>query len=381
MLAPATCPNCQFPLTPSAVACPRCGQPVRPVERLHGDAGGTGVANPAAPWAVSPPAEDGPPPSEPSADISTSSAAPPVSGLATTLPVRARNGGETPLPAEAAGAGEALVSPPAPVVAVDETATLPTTGPEPPAPPPSFVAWGRPVAESPPPAFLVPRDPVDSTSPPAPALPLADEARPPPMIYPPPAIVPTPLASAAPPAPAPAAEVPGVALRPANTATTGALVLLPQEEVVTQLGALYLTSKRVILYAPTILRAAFIRDVDAVGTVTERASGWSLFFALLVLAVAGVLTYLAILQNQLSASLSGLYQFPLWLIVLVLVILGGTLLATYFFWVKKSLFLSVGGRPLIVISLSGWTAKRLEGVDLFVNAFSQIKDAAEYPRD
>ena len=54
------------------------------------------------------------------------------------------------------------------------------------------------------------------------------------------------------------------------------MVLLPQEEVVTQLGALYLTNKRVILYAPTILRAAFLRDVDAVGTLTERSSGWTL---------------------------------------------------------------------------------------------------------
>ena len=61
--------------------------------------------------------------------------------------------------------------------------------------------------------------------------------------------------------------------------------------------------------------------------------------------------------------------------------MSALLLASYFFWVKKSLFLSVGGRPLIVISLSGWSPKRLEGVDTFINAFSQAKNSAEYPQD
>jgi hypothetical protein len=36
----------------------------------------------------------------------------------------------------------------------------------------------------------------------------------------------------------------------------------------------------------------------------------------------------------------------------------------------------VGGRPLIVVSLSGWSNKKLEAVDGFVNAFSQAKDQA-----
>ena len=158
-------------------------------------------------------------------------------------------------------------------------------------------------------------------------------------------------------------------------------MLLPGEEVITQLGALYLTNKRVILYAPSILRAAFLRDVDAVGTLTERATGWSLFFALLFLGLAAVSAFVMLTQNQVAFSVGSAVQLPMWLLALGFAAVGGVLLGTYFFWVKKSLFLSVGGRPLIVISLSGWSPKRLEGVDTFVNTFSQAKDAAEYPQD
>src|SRR5205823_7677396 len=46
----------------------------------------------------------------------------------------------------------------------------------------------------------------------------------------------------------------------------GAVEMLPNESVVFQLGALYLTNKRVILLAPSVLRLAFLRDVDAIGT-------------------------------------------------------------------------------------------------------------------
>ncbi len=46
----------------------------------------------------------------------------------------------------------------------------------------------------------------------------------------------------------------------------------------------------------------------------------------------------------------------------------------------KSLFLSVGGRPLIVVSLTGWSSKRLEGVDIFINAYSQARDAVDSSR-
>jgi hypothetical protein len=196
-------------------------------------------------------------------------------------------------------------------------------------------------------------------------------------------VVPVPVDAPAPawttaPAPPPVAA-PATGARPAASTTAGAMVLLPGEEVITQLGALYLTNKRVILYAPSILRAAFLRDVDAVGTLTERASGWSLFFALLFLGLAAVSAFVMLTQNQVAFSIGSILQLPMWLLALGFAALGGVLLGTYFFWVKKSLFLSVGGRPLIVISLSGWSPKRLEGVDAFINTFSQAKDAVEYP--
>jgi hypothetical protein len=155
------------------------------------------------------------------------------------------------------------------------------------------------------------------------------------------------------------------------------LVLLPEEEVVNQLGALYLTNRRVILYAPSILRAAFLRDIDAIGTLTERASGWSLILAVLFLAAAGVTGYLASGRTVPWSDWPLLSQVPTWALPAVLAALGLLLLAAYFLWVKKSLFLSVGGRPLIVVSLSGWSAKKLEGVDTFVNAFSQARDALD----
>ena len=59
--------------------------------------------------------------------------------------------------------------------------------------------------------------------------------------------------------PAPAAPVKVAAVEtPAVSAPAGALMLLPGEEVLQQLGALYLTNRRAILYAPTILRAAWV---------------------------------------------------------------------------------------------------------------------------
>jgi hypothetical protein len=317
----------------------------------------------------------------------------PLGGLSTTLPVRSRNG--DPAVSADSGVGDLSFAARAGRPPSFDTAPLPSMREDAPAPPDPVLLPMEPTAApviTPPPALTAPIfAPTAANVPPA-EVPAAQEFMPAPVYTSPPLPVYTPpVIESAPPAPvevAPAAveaapppvEAPGVALRPANAATTGALVLLPQEEVVTQLGALYLTNKRVILYAPTILRAAFVRDVDAVGTITERASGWTLFFALLVLGIAGVGVYLAVLQNQLSTTLPGLYQFPLWLIIGVLAVLGGVLLFTYFFWVKKSLFLSVGGRPLIVISLSGWSNKKLEGVDTFVNAFSQTKDATEYPQ-
>ena len=152
--------------------------------------------------------------------------------------------------------------------------------------------------------------------------------------------------------------------------------MLPNESVVFQLGALYLTNKRVILLAPSVLRAAFLRDVDAVGTLTERASGWSFFFGLLMLAVAGGAIYLAVARAQYSTSLEALYKIDPLIIAAALGILAIYLLANYFFWVKRTLFLSVGGRPLITVSITDWNSRKLAGMDSFVNAFSQVKDAA-----
>jgi hypothetical protein len=171
------------------------------------------------------------------------------------------------------------------------------------------------------------------------------------------------------PAVAPAAPVSKEAPPP-----TGALVLLPGEEVIMQLGALYLTNKRAILYAPTILRAAFLRDVDAIGTVTERAGGWMLLFGLLGVALAGGATYLGVTQPGSDLVLGDLFRANPFVVAVPLALLGLLMLASYFFWVKRSLFLSVGGRPLIVVSISGWSGKKLESVDSFVNAFSQAKE-------
>jgi hypothetical protein len=156
----------------------------------------------------------------------------------------------------------------------------------------------------------------------------------------------------------------------------GALELLPQEEVAFQLGALYLTTKRVILLAPTVIRSAFIRDIDAVGTFTERASGWYLFSGVLLLLFAAGSVYAAVARNSqnLTAAFPFLYFVdPIFLAVVFLV--GAVLLlARYFMHVKRTLFVSVKGRPLITVSIADWNTRKLDGMDAFVNAFFQIKD-------
>lgn len=154
----------------------------------------------------------------------------------------------------------------------------------------------------------------------------------------------------------------------------GAIELLPEESVVFQLGALYLTNKRVILLAPTVVRAAFLRDVDAVGTLTERASGWSLFFGLVFLALSGAGVYFSIAHAQFENTLPLLYQVDPLYIGIALGVLGLILLLMYFLWVKRTLFVSVSGRPLITVSVSDWNSRKLEGMDSFVNAFFQVKD-------
>jgi hypothetical protein len=173
----------------------------------------------------------------------------------------------------------------------------------------------------------------------------------------------------------PVPEAPATAASPLLV-PRGAVEMLPNESVVFQLGALYLTNKRVILLAPSVLRTAFLRDVDAVGTVTERASGWSFFFGLLMLAIAAGAVYLSVMRTQLQQSLEALYKVDPLIIAGLLGIFAIYLLVNYFFWVKRTLFLSVGGRPLITVSITDWNANKLAGMDAFINAYSQVKDAS-----
>jgi hypothetical protein len=155
----------------------------------------------------------------------------------------------------------------------------------------------------------------------------------------------------------------------------GAVEMLPNESVVFQLGALYLTNKRVILLAPSVVRAAFLRDVDAIGTLSERASGWSFFFGLILLGLAGSGLYFTIARAQFEETLPTLYVINPLIVAVGLGLLAIYLLVNYFFWVKRTLFLSVGGRPLITVSITDWNARKLEGMDAFINTFSQVKDA------
>ena len=156
----------------------------------------------------------------------------------------------------------------------------------------------------------------------------------------------------------------------------GAIELLPEESVAFQLGALYLTNKRVILLAPSVVRAAFLRDVDAVGTLTEKATGWSLFFGLLFLGLAAAAAYLGIDRAAWESSFPFLYVVEPMALGGVLALIGLALLVLYFVWIKRTLFVSVSGRPLITVSVSDWNTRKLEGMDGFVNAYFQVKDAS-----
>jgi hypothetical protein len=155
----------------------------------------------------------------------------------------------------------------------------------------------------------------------------------------------------------------------------GAIELLPEESVAFQLGALYLTNKRVILLAPSVVRAAFLRDVDAVGTLTERSSGWTLFFSLLFLGLAAVGLYASLDRKDLEGNFPLLYTVEPLFVAVGLAVAAVVLLVMYFLWVKRTLFVSVSGRPLITVSVADWTSRKLEGMDGFVNAFFQVKDA------
>lgn len=156
----------------------------------------------------------------------------------------------------------------------------------------------------------------------------------------------------------------------------GALQLLQQESVAYQLGALYLTNKRVILLAPSVVRSAFVRDIDAVGTLAERASGWNFFFGLLFLAMSAALIYAQVQKAALVSTFSLLYAFVEPFVPGVLLgLIGLLLMARYFLWRKRSLFVSVKGRPLITVSMADWKSGKLAGMDSFVNAFFEIKDS------
>ncbi len=155
----------------------------------------------------------------------------------------------------------------------------------------------------------------------------------------------------------------------------GAVELLPEESVAFQLGALYLTNKRVILLAPSVVRAAFLRDVDAVGTLTERSSGWTLFFSLLFLGLAAVGAYASVARKDFENNFPLLFTIDPLFIAIALAVVGVVLLVMYFVWVKRTLFVSVSGRPLITVSVADWNSRKLEGMDGFVNAFFQMKDA------
>jgi hypothetical protein len=150
------------------------------------------------------------------------------------------------------------------------------------------------------------------------------------------------------------------------------LELLPNESLVYQLGGLYLTSKRVILLAHGEIRSAFLHDIDAAGTRTERASVLNLLLGLLFLgASAGALiTMLAGADQQMP--LPGKYSLAA--VAGLALILGLFLLGRYFLWVRRTLFVSVKGHPIIELSVSNWESRISRDMDAFVNRLFQIKD-------
>src|SRR5207302_8033045 len=115
-------------------------------------------------------------------------------------------------------------------------------------------------------------------------------------------------------------------------------------------------------------------------TLTERASGFSFFIGLALLAIAGALGYVLVAYSQLSQTNDFLRNNtnPIYVGIAAvgLAVFAIYLLVNYFFWVKRTLFLSVGGRPLITVSITDWNTRKLAGMDSFINAFSQVKDSA-----
>jgi len=119
-----------------------------------------------------------------------------------------------------------------------------------------------------------------------------------------------------------------------------------------------------------------VRDIDAVGTFTERSSVWVPISAILLLALSGFGFYAMVAEAEWKSTLPILYDLGLFLPIIagLLALWGVYLLARYFFWTKRTLFVSVKGRPLITVSIADWSQRKLEGMDAFVNAFFGIKD-------
>ena len=212
---------------------------------------------------------------------------------------------------------------------------------------------------------------------PAPVEPSIEDASPSVRISPQP-YVPEGTAETAPATPALSNPSPTSFTGPLNAAgavaSQGTLELLPQEEVVRQLGDLYLTNKRVILLASSVIRSAFVRDIDAVGTMTERAPIWQAILggALLVLSIGAV--YAETARNSLEPNIGWAYIISPLIAALLLAACGVFLIARYFLWIKRSLFVSVKGRPLITVSMTDWNSQKLAGMDSFVNSLFQVKD-------
>ncbi|PZR99969.1 MAG: hypothetical protein DLM69_06895, partial [Candidatus Chloroheliales bacterium] len=66
---------------------------------------------------------------------------------------------------------------------------------------------------------------------------------------------------------------------------------------------------------------------------------------------------------------------PLEWVAIAVAALGLFFLVSYFLYVSKSLFVSVHGRPLITVSISGYRPRNLDDVDSFINALAAAKDA------
>lgn len=119
-----------------------------------------------------------------------------------------------------------------------------------------------------------------------------------------------------------------------------------------------------------------MRDIDAVGTFTERSSVWVPLFGFLLLALSGFGFYATTTQAEWQNTFPFITDLGIFLPIIagLLALWGLYLLARYFFWTKRTLFVSVKGRPLITVSIADWSQRKLEGMDSFVNAFFGIKD-------